>query len=180
MSILDLLKQNAMPMLLNSQAEQLRKSDGGMHNPDIPGDMAGTEKDMKSNAYDKVKGEKNYLLYQNQRFDKLRGKKLNGDFLRLPYKTNYGGKSYNQQLEGAVDADNLIRKINPLRASPYDYIEGAEGLNFRDLPSSVYYSHNSTELLAKARSSYASRVVALGQLPSFQINHVMLPNKTNY
>lgn len=173
MSIVSLLKQNGMSSLPNGETVQPSKMDGvKLHNPYIPRDMAGTDKEQKSTAYDKVKGQKNYLLFQNQRFDKLRGKPLNGDWLSMPYNTNYGGKSYNQQLEGAIDPQNMMRKLNPLRARPYDYIQGAEGFDFRTLPESVYKSHNSVDLVAKAAASYSSRLVSYGQMPSLQVNNV--------
>ena len=177
MSILDLFKQNGMSILLNNQLNEPSKMDNGkIHNPDINGDMSATDQNVKTNAYNKVKGQKAYLLFNNQRFDKLRGKQLNGDFLRSSYPTNYGNHSYNQQLEGAIDPENMMRKINPIRVTPYDYINGAEGLNFRDLPSSVFTSHNSTQLLSKARNSYASKLVSLGQLPSLQMINIPFNN----
>lgn len=180
MSIASLLKQNGMsslPQLAtlpNGQIVDISKMDNvKLHNPHIPGDMAGTNKEVKSTAYDRVKGQKNYLPFQFQRFDRSRGKQINGDSLRLPYDTNYGGKSYNQQLEGGTDPENIMRKLNPLRAQPYDYIQGAEGFNFRDLPESVYKAHNSVDLINKARNSYSSRLVSSGQIPSLQINNMV-------
>jgi hypothetical protein len=177
MSITNLLKQNGMQSLPNGENAQPSKSDSvKLHNPYIPRDMAGTDKEVKSTAYDKVKGQKNYLIYQNQRFDKLKGKPINGDWLSMPYNTNYGGKSYNQQLSGAIDPENKMRKLNPLRARAYDYIQGAEGFDFRTLPESVYKSHNSVDLVSKAAQSYSSRLVSYGQMPALQINNV--PIKT--
>jgi hypothetical protein len=172
MSILTLLKQNGMASFPQLEIEPSKMDNQKINNPDIRGDKSGTVENIKSNAYEKIKGSAHYLLFQNQRFDKLKKKPLNGDFLRLKYDTNYGGKSYNQQLEGESDPDNMMRKINPVRAPPYDYITGAEGLNFRDLPRSVFFSEDSSQLLAKARNSYGSRLSILGELPSLQINNM--------
>jgi len=188
MSILTLLKQNGLASFPQLEIEPNKMDNLKINNPDIRGDKSATENNLKSNAYDKLKDNKHYLLFQNQRFDKLKTKPLNGDFLRLKYDTNYGGKSYNQQLEGAQDPDNLMRKINPIRAPPYDYITGAEGMDFRDLPRSVFFSEDSSQLIAKARNNYGSRLSFLGALPSLQINNMdgkqigslIINNSNNY
>jgi hypothetical protein len=174
MSIQELLKLNGMSLFPNANIEPTKLDNGKIYNPDIPGDTSGTEKNVKSNAYDKIKGQKNYLIFNNQRFDKLRSKPLNGDFLKLKFNTNYGAKSYNQQLEGSINPENIMRKINPIRAPAYDYVNGAEGQNFRELPSSVYESHNSVKLIQTARNSYASRLVSLGELPSLRIDNISI------
>lgn len=173
MSIATLLKQNGMDSL-NMQNKDNNES-LSMHNPDIRGDNSAiTEK--KSNVYDKIKGSAKFKIYNNYRFDNLRNKPLNGDFLRMKSDDNYGNMSCNQQLEASMDPMNRMRKINPLRAAPFDYINGAEGMNFRDLPKSVYESHNSVNLVETARNSYASRLVSFGLLPSFQVNNMLSEN----
>jgi len=179
MSIINLLKQNGMPLFPSNDTSKesnnnIMDDNNKLYNPAIPGDLSSTNKNIKSKEYDKLKGQKHYIIFNNQRFDKLRSKPLNGDFLRMKYDTNYGEKVYNQQLEGTIDPNNKMKRINPLRVPAYDYINGAEGMDFRTLPSSVFMSHDSTQLVAKAEQSYSSRLVSLGELPSLQINNGLI------
>lgn len=171
MSITSLLKLNGMSFP-DIERYDRKMDELELHNPDIPGDYAGTKRETNIKNYDKLKNDKGYIIYQGYKFKNYKKKEINGDFLQLGYDKNYGHKQYNQELEGAIDPENMMRRINPLRAQPYDYIQGAEGFDFRTLPSSVYKSHDSTQLISKARSSYASRLVSLGQLPSLEVNNV--------
>lgn len=175
MSINSLLKQNGMK-LLNVNENNKINDENTLYNPDIPKDMSGTKYNKGSNAYNKIKESDKYLVFNNQRFDKLKKVPLNGDFLTIKYNKNYGNKSYNQQLEGAINPENIRRKIDPLHAPPYDYNTGAEGIDFRILPSSTYKATNSLDLINKARASYASRLSYLGNLPIMQMNFIPVYN----
>ena len=83
MSIISLLLKNGMSGFPNIEHEKhIAMEHSTIHNPDIKGDMSATEKNVKSSAYEKIKQHKDYVVYNNQRFDKLRDKPINGDFLK--------------------------------------------------------------------------------------------------
>jgi len=177
MSITNLFKQNAMspfPAVVKDTSNPSLMDNNKLFNPAIPGDTSELKKDKQPSIYDKLKINRKFIINQNESFDKFKNQSINGDFLRLKQTNNYGNHSYNQQLEASIDPVARMQRLNPLKAPPYNYITGAEDMNFRDLPKTDYTSSNYVDLVNKARNSYSSRLVSLGQIPTLQINGLYL------